>query len=170
MTNPILSIVVAVAQNGVIGSKGGMPWRLSTDLKRFKAITLGKPIIMGRKTYESIGKALPGRLNIVVSRSGFSPPEGVGTDGLANAIEIARDWAAENDASEICIIGGGQIYREAIDLVDRIYLTHVNGSPEGDTVFPEIEEDKWHSISRESVPMGENDSVKTEFAVYERRK
>lgn len=166
--SPTISIVVAVADNGVIGKDGDMPWRLSTDLKRFKQITLGKPIIMGRKTYESIGKALPGRLNIVVSRSGFSPADGVGVDSLQSGIDAATKWAGENGVSEICVIGGGQIFKEAIEFVDRIYFTHVVGAPEGDTFFPDILGDKWHSLSRESVPKGEKDSMDTVFAIYER--
>jgi len=167
----VTSIVVAIADNGVIGKDGGMPWRLSSDLKRFKEITLGKPIIMGRKTYESIGKALPGRLNIVVSRSGFSPEDAVGVDGVDGAIEAAKKWADENGVSEICIIGGGQIYKEALAMTDRIYLTHVIGAPEGDTVFPDVLLDEnWHSVSRESVPIGEKDNMETVFAVYERNK
>ncbi|MFK5978130.1 MAG: dihydrofolate reductase [Rhizobiaceae bacterium] len=166
-----ISIVVAIADNGVIGKYGGMPWRLSSDLKRFKEITLGKPVIMGRKTYESIGKALPGRLNIVVSRSGFSPEDALGVDGLNSAIDAAKKWAGENDVSEICIIGGGQIYMEALARTDRIYLTHVMGTPDGDTVFPDVLLDEnWHSVSRENVPIGEKDSMETVFAVYERKK
>ena len=171
MSAIITSIIVAIADNGVIGKDGGMPWRLSSDLKRFKQITLGKPIIMGRKTYESIGKALPSRLNIVVSRSGFSPEDAVGADGVESAIDTAKKWAGENDISEICIIGGGQIYKEALAMTERIYLTHVLGTPEGDTVFSDVLLDEnWHSVSRESVPIGEKDNMETVFAVYERKK
>lgn len=159
-----------MAENRVIGRDGDMPWRLSTDLKRFKKITLGKPVIMGRKTYQSIGKALPGRLNIVVSRSGFAPSDAVESDSLNAAITIAKQWASENDTSEICIIGGGQIYREAVELADRIYLTHVIGAPEGDTVFPDIlSGNVWQRVSSENVPIGEKDNMETVFNVYERQ-
>lgn len=163
-----ISIVVGIAQNGVIGFDGDMPWQLSTDLKRFKAITMGKPIIMGRKTYESIGRPLPGRLNVVVSRSGFEATGVQGSDSLEAAISLSEKWAKENDADEICVIGGGEIYRQAMNFADKLYVTHIMVEPEGDTVFPQINEPSWRMVSSERIPKGEKDSAETIFVVYER--
>ncbi len=161
-------LVVGIAQNGVIGFDEAMPWQLSTDLKRFKAITMGKPVIMGRKTFQSIGKPLPGRLNVVVSRSGFMA-EGVELAGnLDEAIEISQKWAKKNDAEEICVIGGGEIYRQSLPHADRLYVTHILAEPVGDTNFPPIDESDWRVLSREHVPKGEKDSAETIFVIYER--
>ncbi len=145
-----------------------MPWQLSTDLKRFKAITMGKPIIMGRKTYQSVGRPLPGRLNVVVSRSGFVA-EGVKTaSNLEEAIEVSQKWAEKNNVEEICIIGGGEIYRQSLSLADRLYITHILVESVGDTKFPIIDESDWKVLSREQVPKGEKDSAETIFVIYER--
>jgi len=165
-----IALVVAVAENGVIGMEGGMPWHLSSDLKRFKRDTMGKPIIMGRKTFESIGKALPGRLNIVISRSDFEAADTVHAASIDAAIFIAEGWAKENGADEICVIGGGQIYASAIEQASKLYVTHVMAQPDGDTKFPEINEAEWEPVSREEVPRGEKDSADTLHVVYERRK
>ena len=163
-----LALVVAIAKNGVIGMEGGMPWHLSTDLKRFKRDTMGKPCIMGRRTFESIGKALPGRLNIVVSRSEFTAVNTVHAMGIDAALFLAEGWARENDAGEICVIGGGQIYRETIDRASRLYVTHVMAEPDGDTRFPIINEAEWQPVYREEVPRGEKDTAETLYVVYER--
>lgn len=165
-----IAIVVAVAKNNVIGMEGGMPWHLSTDLKRFKRDTMGKPCIMGRRTFESIGKALPGRLNIVVSRSDFTADDTVHANSLDAALFLAEGWAKENDAEEICIIGGGQIYHEIIDQASKLYVTHVMAEPDGDTKFPEIKDAEWRPIHREEVPKGEKDTASTLYVVYERLK
>ncbi|MEM7291278.1 MAG: dihydrofolate reductase [Pseudomonadota bacterium] len=170
MSDLPVALVVAVAQNGVIGNEGDMPWKLSSDLKRFKQITMGKPIIMGRKTYESIGRALPGRLNIIVSRSDFVADDTVHANGLEAALFLAEGWAQENEAEEICVIGGGQIYREIMPQASRIYVTHVMAEPDGDTHFPNINETEWHPIHREEVEKGEKDSADTLYVVYERIK
>ena len=167
-----IAIHVAIAENGVIGSKGGLPWRLSTDLKRFKAGTMGKPIVMGRKTWESFPKRpLPGRLNIVVTRDKAYRAEGAETvSSLRDAIALAeirgRCMAA---VDEICVIGGGEIYRQALPLADRLHVTHVLASVDGDTVFPTIDPAVWRLASSEDVPPGEKDSHATRYAVYERR-
>ena len=167
-----IAIYVAIAGNGVIGSKGGLPWRLSTDLKRFKAGTMGKPIVMGRKTWESFPKRpLPGRLNIVVTRDNAYRAEGAETvSSLRDAIALAeirgRCMAA---VDEICVIGGGEIYRQALPLADRLHVTHVLASVDGDTVFPTIDPAVWRLASSEDVPPGEKDSHATRYAVYERR-
>ncbi len=163
-----IALVVAVAKNGVIGMEGGMPWHLSTDLKRFKRDTMGKPCIMGRRTYEAIGKALPGRLNIVISRSEFVAQDTVHATSIDAALFLAEGWAIENGSEEICVVGGGQMYRELIDKASKLYVTHVMAEPDGDTRFPEIVEAEWKPVHREEVPMGENDSAETLYVVYER--
>ncbi len=147
-----------------------MPWKLSSDLKRFKAITTGNPIIMGRKTYESIGRPLPGRHNIVISRNADFSAEGVhAVKSVEQALQIAQLWGQGNGASEICILGGGEIYRLFLDLAHRIYYTKVKAKPGGDTGFPDIDATIWEAISRENVPAGPRDSCETEFIIYERR-
>ena len=167
-SNLPIALVVAVAKNGVIGRDGDMPWKLSSDLKRFKRDTMGKPIIMGRKTFESIGRALPGRLNIVVSRSNFEADDIVHASSIEAALFLAEGWAKENKAEEICVIGGGQIYAELLPRASRIYVTHVMASPDGDTKFPEIDKSQWRTLAKEEVPKGEKDSAETLYVVYER--
>ncbi|MEL6735560.1 MAG: dihydrofolate reductase [Pseudomonadota bacterium] len=163
-------IVVAVAKNGVIGMDGGMPWRLSTDLKRFKVLTLGKPMIMGRKTFESIGKPLPGRTSIVVTRdTDWQSPGVVAIDGLDKALAAATEIAAADGVSEICVVGGGEIYRQTLDRATRLCVTEVDAEPEGDTTFPPIDDAQWIIVSTEAVPPGERDTAATTYRVYERR-
>jgi dihydrofolate reductase len=160
-----LSLVAAVARNGVIGAGNKMPWRLSTDMQRFKRLTLGKPVIMGRKTFASIGKALPGRANIVLTHRGGTPPEGV---LYAASLDAAIAIAAAQGEGEAMVIGGGAVYAETIDGADRLYITHVDVAPEGDTYFPPIDPSVWKDASSESVGAGEKDSAPTTFVVYER--
>lgn len=169
MTKPLISLVVAVAQNGIIGNDGDMPWRLSTDLKRFKAVTMGKPVIMGRKTFESIGRPLPGRLNVVISRTIHESTGVMWATSLNSALEAASKWADENGVKEICIIGGGQIYQSALPLATRLYVTHVLAEPKGDTSFPDISDADWAPTSTENVPAGGEDTVETIYVVYERK-
>jgi dihydrofolate reductase len=167
-----VAIYVAIAENGVIGSKGGLPWRLSTDLKRFKAGTMGKPIIMGRKTWESFPKRpLPGRLNIVVTRDKAYQAEGAEVaPSLQDAIALARIRARCMAATdEICVIGGGEIYAQALPLADRLHVTHVLAKVDGDTVFPPIDPEIWYLVGAEDFPAGEKDTHSTRYAVYERR-
>jgi len=162
-----LVLVVAIARNGVIGRGGTLPWRLSTDLKRFKAITMGKPVIMGRKTWESIGRPLPGRLNIVISRNPTYGAEGAAIAGsLREAIAIAE---REGEGEEICIIGGSDIFREALPRADLLHVTHVDADVEGDVFFPEIDEHVWQPVSCEAVPVGEKDIYPTRYVVYQRQ-
>ncbi|WP_371831120.1 MULTISPECIES: dihydrofolate reductase [Brucella/Ochrobactrum group] len=147
-----------------------MPWRLSTDLKRFKALTLGKPVIMGRRTWESIGRPLPGRPNIVVTRDANFQAEGVHIVGsLEEGIALGRKLAEELGAGEVCIIGGGKIYAQALPLADRVHLTRVLAAIDGDTHFPEIKSDGWRLVSSEDVPAGDKDSHPTRYMVYEKR-
>ena len=142
----MLSIIVAVAKNGVIGANNQLLWHISDDLKRFKAITSGSPIIMGRKTFESLGRPLPNRHNVVITRNDQYPLlEGV---TRANSLLDAIEKAGDND-KEVFIIGGGEIYRQAVDIVERMYITEVDQAPEGDTFFPEIDKTKWTEIQRE---------------------
>lgn len=166
----ILSIVVAIARNGVIGAKGGLPWKLSSDLKRFKRDTMGKPIIMGRKTWESIGRALPGRPNIVVTRQKDYVAQGADVvQSLDAAILLAENRiSALGLQPEICLIGGGQLYKTGLPKARRLYVTHVMADPDGDTHFPEIHPEEWQVVSRESFPAGEKDSAETLYVVYER--
>jgi dihydrofolate reductase len=166
-----LAIYVAIAENGVIGRDNGLPWKLSTDLKRFKATTMGKPIIMGRKTWQSIGRPLPGRLNIVVTRDPDFRAEGAEIvrsldEGLKLAAVRGRCMTG---ADEVCVVGGGEIYRQALPLADRLYVTHVLASPDGDTRFPPIDPEVWKAVSTKEFPAGDKDTHPTRYAVYERR-
>lgn len=146
-----ISIIVAMGENGVIGRDGGMPWHISADLKHFKAVTMGKPIIMGRVTFESIGRALPGRTNIVITRQADYEAEGAEVTGSMDAAFAAAGDAA-GDEGEAMIIGGAEIYRAALPKADCIYLTEVGGAPEGDTYFPRFKRDDWVEVSREDFP------------------
>lgn len=161
-------IIAAVAANRVIGSRGGMPWKLSTDLKRFKALTIGKPVIMGRKTFETIGRPLAGRTNIVVTTDpSYDRQDVVRAASVEEAVEYANRIAAADGIDEICIIGGGQIYEAAYSLADRLYVTHVDAAPDGDTFFPLIDND-WSIVHSEDIAAGGRDSSATRFVIYER--
>ncbi len=166
-----IAIYVAIAENGVIGREGGLPWRLSSDLKRFKAGTMGKPIIMGRKTWQGLGRPLPGRLNIVVTRDRSFRAEGAEVAAsLADAITLAKARArCMAGADEICVIGGGEIYAQALPLADRLYVTHVLGEVDGDTRFPPIDLEIWRIVGNDDFPAGEKDTHATRHTVYERR-
>ncbi|MGI9222042.1 MAG: dihydrofolate reductase [Woeseiaceae bacterium] len=145
-----ISLIVAASTNNVIGVAGGLPWHLSDDLKRFKALTMGKPIIMGRKTFESIGRALPGRQNIVITSQAGYKAEGCDVVSSTDAaIEVA------GEATEKMIIGGGEIYRLFLPIADRIYLTRVAVDVSGDTLFPELDANVWQETDREAHQAGE---------------
>ena len=150
-----ISAIVAASSNNVIGNNGGLPWRLPEDLKRFKAITMGKPMIMGRATWDSIGRALPGRKNIVVTRRKNFVAEGC--DVVATVDDAI---AAAGEVDEVMIIGGGQLYRQLLPRTDRIYLTRVHANIDGDTRFPELDDSEWQVVSEESFPV----SAEREFA------
>lgn len=168
----LVGIYAAVAQNRVIGRDGGLPWRLSTDLKRFKAGTMGKPIVMGRKTWESFPRRpLPGRLNIVITRDRSYRAEGAEVvTSLQDALALARaKGRCMAGVDEIFVIGGGDIYRQAIAMADRLHLTHVLADVEGDTVFPVVDPETWEIVSSDDTPAGENDSHATRYTVYARR-
>lgn len=165
-----LALIAAAARNNVIGRDNQLPWHLPQDLKYFKAVTLGKPVIMGRKTFESIGKPLPGRTNIVVSRKGgWQAPEGAKlVSSLDEALRAAREALAEKGEpnGEAIIMGGGEIYRNSLPLADRVYLTRVDLEPEGDTYFPSLPASEWRLASEDEgnpeAPLGHW------FQVYER--
>jgi dihydrofolate reductase len=145
-----IALIVAMAENRVIGRGGTLPWRIPADLKYFKAKTMGKPIVMGRRTYESIGKPLPGRPNIVVTRGGSDYPEGVDVAPDAEtALAIADRRACECGTDEIMIIGGAALYATLLPRADRIYLTEIHEAVDGDTVFPDFDRDEWWEVERE---------------------
>ncbi len=145
-----ISLVVAVAENGVIGMDGKLPWRLRGDMRFFRKITMGKPVIMGRKTFDSLPKVLDGRDNIVITRQEDFAAGGVfAVASVQEAIALAREKAAGRCADEICVIGGAQIYEQSLSVAARIYLTRVHARPPGDTVFPQLVKSEWREISRE---------------------
>lgn len=164
-------IIVAVSRNGVIGRDGDMPWRLSTDLKRFKALSMGKPLVMGRKTFESVGsKPLPGRPHVIVSRNAVIEMPGVETTATVDdALVRARVLARETGADALCVVGGGEIYRQTIADADELHVTHVETDLEGDTYFPAIEPDLFELVEETAVPAGEKDNYPTRYAIYRRR-
>lgn len=165
-----LVFVVAVSENGVIGREGDMPWQLSTDLKRFKALTLGRPVVMGRKTFRSIGRALPGRENIVITRDPAFSAEGVHVvASVEAALDLASEFARRDGMTEVAVIGGGEIYRQLMDRVDILHVTHVEAVLEGDTRFPEIDPAIWESGPEERIPEGPKDTYPTRFITYRRR-
>ena len=163
-------LVVAVAENGVIGAAGGLPWRMRADLRRFRALTLGKPIIMGRKTFESIGKVLDGRDNIVVTaKPDYSVDGAIVVHGLTQALRVAEERAAASGATEIAVIGGGEIFAEVMPLATRLHVTHIDGAAEGDTRFPAISPADWSGSEPEPLQAAEGDTVTGRYVLYERR-
>lgn len=160
-----LSIIAAVADDGVIGRENGLPWRLSTDLKRLKTLTMGHHLIMGRKTYDSVGRPLPGRTTIVITHGSTRYPDGVLRAGsLQEAVTLAKV------DSEPFILGGGMIFRMAMAEVDRLYITHVHSRFEdGDARFPPIDDALWKPVKREEVPADEKNEFASTFVIYERR-
>ena len=167
---PVLSLVVARASNGVIGRNGDLPWRLKSDLALFKATTLGKPIIMGRKTWDSLPKKpLPGRMNVVLSRDGsFEPEKAVACESFMEAVQIAREQAQDDGVDEICVIGGRALFEMALPKARRLYITEVAAEVEGDVTFPDFDEAAWTEVRREDHPAGEGDDHAFTFRVLER--
>ena len=165
----LITLVVAVAENGVIGKNGKMPWHISADLKYFKRVTLGKPVIMGRKTYDSIGKPLPRRTNIVVTRNADWKAEGVsGVQDLASAFALAYEDAHRTGVDEIAVIGGAEIYRQALAKADRIYLTEVHRTFDGDAWLQLDLASGWREISREVCAAETPDGPAFSFVVLDR--
>jgi dihydrofolate reductase len=165
-----IAIVVAVAENRVIGRGGALPWRMSSDLKRFRRLTWGKPIIMGRKTFESIGKPLDGRDNIVVSRNSSFRCTGVHVaSNFEAALELAIRLAVERGVNEVVVVGGANLYQAALPYAERIYLTQVHGRVGGDTTFPGLDLDQWREIERIPCLRGSKDDFCSDFVIYERK-
>jgi len=158
-----ISLIVAAATNNVIGRDGGLPWHLTEDLKRFKRLTTGKPIIMGRLTHESIGKPLPDRRNIVISSR-----EGLEIEGCEVVATPDAALALAAGAAEVMIIGGGKVYEQVLPMADRIYLTRVDDTPEGDTFFPEIINDEWQVVEQEDFPADDSRELGFSFFTFDR--
>jgi dihydrofolate reductase len=164
-----IAFVVAIAENGVIGDRGALPWRLSDDLKWFRQITMGKPVIMGRKTFQSIGKPLTGRDTIVVTRDATFRPQGVtSAPSLEQALEIGADMARKRQGDEIMIAGGGEIYTAALAVADRVYLTQIATELDGDAHFPPLGAE-WIAVARSEMAKTSADDYPATFIVYERR-
>jgi dihydrofolate reductase len=166
---PALVLVAAVADNGVIGQGGRLPWRLKSDLRYFRAVTMGKPVIMGRKTYRSIGRPLAGRSNIVLSRDpDFAMPGIIVAASIEAALAAARGDALRRGADAIAVIGGADLYLETMALADRLLVTQVHLRPTGDTLFPPIDEKLWKETARSEHPPGPDDAAGFTLLVYER--
>jgi dihydrofolate reductase len=164
-----LAIIVAVADNGAIGKDNALLWKLPEDMRHFKQVTMGKPIIMGRKTFESIGKALPGRTNIVITRNGAFTAEGVRcVSSLEEALQVAAQTVSMEPAEEAVVIGGSEIYQAALPLADRLYITEVHANVEGDTVLPRVEWDDWREVRRERHVAQTPNPYDYSFVFYER--
>jgi dihydrofolate reductase len=164
-------LIVAVADNGVIGSRGAIPWRLKSDQQRFKMMTMGKPVVMGRKTFISLRRPLPGRTNIVVTRdANFRAPGAVATTSFADARAIATGDALRRFATEIAVIGGAEIYAQWMDSADRLEITEVHARPEGDTFLAAIDAADWEEVARVRNSAGSDDSADFSYVTYRRRK
>ncbi len=164
MSAPLVTLIVAVADHGVIGRANSLPWHLPEDLKRFKRLTMGKPMIMGRKTFESIGKPLPGRRNIVVTRDTNYRREGV---EVVNSVDQALELAA--DAPEVMIIGGAELFRVFVPRAGRIHLTRVHGTIDGDVMWPALDIRQWEVIESERHEADERHAYAMTFEVWEKR-
>ena len=164
-------LIVAVADNGVIGSRGTIPWRLKSDQQRLKTMTMGKPVVMGRKTFLSLRRPLPGRTNIVVSRDAdFRSPGAVATTSFTAARAVATGDALRRLATEIAVIGGAEIYAQWMDIADRLEITEVHARPDGDTYFAAIDPADWEQVARVGNPASSDDSADFSYVTYRRRK
>ena len=169
MRAPIIALIAAVARNGVIGAGDALPWRLSSDLKRFKTLTMGKPLVMGRKTFQAIGRALPGREIIVVTRDEAYAPEGVEVArDIDAALRRAEVKAGAAGVDEVVVAGGGEIYAQTIARAGRLYVTEVDLAPEGDARFPRIDPALWREVRREPGERGPRDEANFAFVEYRR--
>ena len=166
-----LSLIAARADNGVIGKDGGIPWRVSSDMKLFRRLTMGKPVVMGRKTWDSLKKPLEGRDNIVVTRRRDAQYEGAYVaESLDKALSLARECAVQRGVDEVMVMGGAQIYRTLLSQADRVYLTEIHLSVEGDTVFPELDPDTWRESSRVRHRAGPKDEADYSLVILDKRK
>lgn len=163
-------LVAAIGRNNVIGRNGQLPWRLKSDLKHFRAVTTNRPVVMGRKTFESMGKPLPDRTNIVLTRNlGLIVPGGALANSMDAAMGFARQDAIRRGVDEIMIIGGGDVFERMLPMADRLEITHVNASPEGDAFFPRLEPSDWREVKRASYPAGPDDDASFDTVTYVRR-
>jgi dihydrofolate reductase len=162
---------IARARNGVIGRGGKLPWALKTDLANFRAVTMGKPVIMGRKTWQSLPrKPLVGRMNIVLSHDGsFEPKGAVVCEDFGEAVGIAREQAAEDGAAEVCVIGGASLFQLALERARRVYLTDIDADVEGDVTLPPFDESRWREVRAKAYPAGPGDDYPFTIRVLERR-
>ena len=166
----ILSMIVATADNNIIGRDNDMPWHLPADLAYFKKITLGKPIIMGRKTFESIGRPLPGRRNIVISRDVNYQAQGIDSvTSVAQALALVNGSDGSEGVDEIMVIGGGAIYAHCLPKADRLYVTHIKATIDGDTQFPHYDDGSWQKISSDVRESDEKNAHQLDYCVYERK-
>ncbi len=173
MSRPLISMVVAVSKNGVIGRDNDMPWHLSDDLKRFKAMTMGKPLVIGRKNFESFGgRVLPGRPHVVITRDrnyAFDHENVHIVHSFEEGMEKARQLAAAAGIDEIVIAGGGEIYRLGMDVADVLHVTHIDASVDGDVFFPDIDEGKWGGESTGGVSADEKNDFSYRYVTYRRK-
>jgi len=168
MSPPRFSILVAMAKNRVIGRNNALPWQLSPDLKRFKQLTMGHHIVMGRKTYESIGRPLPGRTSVIVTRQpDYQVPGAIVAGSIAEALKVCSE-GKEMD-QEIFVIGGAEIYQQALGSCQRMYVTEIQQEFEGDALFPEFNQQEWREISREKHRLAEDDGLEYHFVVLDRK-
>lgn len=165
----VISLIAAVARNNVIGAKQSIPWRIPSDFTWFKQTTMGKPMVMGRKQFETFAKPLPGRPHIVVTRQHDYAPEGVLVrHSLPEALAAARRLTEASELNEIMVIGGGDIYAQAMPLADRLYISHVELEPDGDVRFPPIDPAEWRVIGEPDVPRSDKDGARYSVKIYER--
>jgi dihydrofolate reductase len=168
MTPPHISILVAMAKNRVIGRNNALPWQLPPDLRRFKELTMGHHIVMGRKTYESIGRPLPRRTNVIITRqAGYQVPGAIVVASIDQALKVCS--AGKEVDQEIFVIGGAQIYQQSLGLCQRIYITEIQQEFDGDTLFPELNQQVWREISREKHRLNDDDGLEYHFVVLDRR-
>ena len=169
MNGPVVALIAAVARNGVIGSNGALPWRLSSDLKHFKAATMGKALVMGRKTFQSIGGPLSGRTIVVVTRDrAFAAERVLVARDVYEALTLAKAAASAAGADEIVVAGGGEIYAQTIGRASRLHITEVELAPDGDARFPPIDPAQWREVSRQRGERGPRDEADFAFVEYER--
>lgn len=170
MSGTPVTLIAAIAENGIIGSAGELPWRVRADMRHFRSATMGKPVIMGRKTFSSLGRPLDGRWLIVVTRNKDFDADNVDVaHDLTEAMRLAEIRAREHGADEICVAGGGEIYGAAMARADRLSITHVQASPEGDTHFPAIEPEEWQEVARQPLERSEGDTADAIHVDYRRR-
>ncbi len=165
-----IAMIAAVAENNAIGINNKMPWYLPGDLRYFKAMTIGKPVVMGRKTFQSLGKPLPGRTNIVITRDKHFTHDGIKVvHSLPDALSLAKDIAMIDDANEVMLIGGAEIYKQAMPQAERLYLTRVYQRFEGDAFFPTLDNNAWQEIAREDHRTEDEQSLTYSYLVLERQ-